>query len=218
MCFWWVKRQDDGFYCLILSQQWGRFPSRRTRLPYEWRTILCYPLLQPPLPSHFLLSLSSTSPLLPCCSSNWCLEVWRKQGGGWKQSKWFAVYLWKRTQRSGTGEALNVAVAAMLGMRASALPGLDRRSPQLYLRKWQSGAHQPLSLPLHFSVCLSLGSKPPPPFLPCTRMIIIFLCGRKVYFRTCWEEGEHTYTHKDKSVHTHTHTQAGSSVLVVWFG
>lgn len=68
-------------------------------------------------------------------------------------------------------------------------------------------------------LCLSLARlKAPPPFLPCTRMIIIFLCGRKVYFRTCWEEGEHTYTHKDKSVHTHTHTQAGSSVLVVWFG
>lgn len=29
-------------------------------------------------------SLSSTSPLLPCCSSNWWLEVWRKQGGGLK--------------------------------------------------------------------------------------------------------------------------------------
>ena len=63
------------------------------------------PRLQP-LPSHFLLSLSSTSSFLPCCSSNWWLEVCRKQGGGGgggvdggaeSGGKWFAVYLWKCT-------------------------------------------------------------------------------------------------------------------------
>ncbi len=168
----------------------------------EWRAILCYPFAPSPIPSHFLLSLSSTSPLLPCCSSNWWLEVCRKQGGGWTQDQWFAIYLRKCTKSSSVEEALNVAVTAMLGMWASALPGLDRRSPQLYLRKWQSGAHQSLSLPLHFSVCLSLGSKPP--FLPCTRMIIIFLCGRKVYFRTCWEEGERIHTKGKVCVHSRT--------------
>lgn len=79
----WKGQMMFFFYCLIFfPSSGGRFPSR-TRLLYEW-TILCYPLLLPPIPSHFLSSLSSTSPLLPCCSSNWWLEVWRKQGGGLK--------------------------------------------------------------------------------------------------------------------------------------
>lgn len=69
------------------------------------------------------------------------------------------------------------------------------------------GPSAALSLPLHFSVSRFANS---PPFLPCTRMIIIFLCGMKVYFRTCWE-GEHA--HKEESVPTNT-----SSVLVAWFG
>lgn len=67
----------------------------------------------------------------------------------------------------------------MLGMWASVLPGLDQRSPQLYLRKWQSGAHRP-TLCCSISLSVSLCSKHP--FLPCTRMKIIFLCRRKALF------------------------------------
>lgn len=180
------------FIVSSLSQQWGRFPSRGDWLLYEWRTILCYPLLQPPsLPTssrvfhqHPLFSPAAV------VTGGW-RSGGSRVGRGLKAGKRLAVYLWKCMYCSGVEEALNVAVAAMLGMWASALPGLDRRSPQLYLRKWQSGAHRPLTAPLCFSVSLSLGSTPPPPpFLLCTIMVIIFLYGLfpgilKVYFHTC---------------------------------
>lgn len=39
------------------------------------------PSLRRPIPPHFLSSLSSTSPFLPCWSSNWWLDLWRKRGG-----------------------------------------------------------------------------------------------------------------------------------------
>lgn len=42
-----VSGERRGQMMSSFSQQWGRFPSR-TRLLFEWRTILCYPLLQPP--------------------------------------------------------------------------------------------------------------------------------------------------------------------------
>lgn len=44
ICVVWVSEEARWSY----SQQWGRFPCRRAWLLYEWRTILCYPLLQPP--------------------------------------------------------------------------------------------------------------------------------------------------------------------------
>lgn len=69
-------------------------------------------------------------------------------GGGRKQRMQLTFYLWRRTKCS----CVNVVVRAMLGMSASALPGPDQRSPQLYLRKWQSGAHWPILL-RSVSVC-----------------------------------------------------------------
>lgn len=44
ICVVWVSEEARWSY----SQQWGRFLCRRAWLVYEWRTILSYPLLQPP--------------------------------------------------------------------------------------------------------------------------------------------------------------------------
>lgn len=142
-------------------------------------------------------SLSSTSPLLPCCSSNWWLEVWRKQGGGLKAGQmicslpveaYVALQCWGGYECGSRSYAGNVSLC-------SARAGPEK--PTTLFKEMAVRGPSTNSLPLYFSVCLSLGSKRP--FLPCTRMIIIFLCGKKVYIHTCWEEGEHT--------RRHTHTQ-----------
>lgn len=93
----WVKRPDDG--------GGGFLGGRGCCMNGEQFFAILSPA---PIPSHILSSLSSTSPLLPCCSSNWWLEVWRKRGGGGLPVETYAVLqCW---------EALNVAVGAMLGM------------------------------------------------------------------------------------------------------
>lgn len=84
---------------------------------------------------------------------------------------------WGSVCSSTVSKALKVAITAMPGMWASTLPGLDRRSPQLYLRKWQSGVHQPLSLSLHFSASLFKA--------PTTTTSLPFLFKSDNYFPLC---------------------------------
>lgn len=126
---------------------------------------------RPPSLHTSFSSLSSTSPLLPLLEQQlvvgrleearwgWAQEGWGGLGGGsGKRRMQLAVYLWRSTECS----CVNVVVRAMLGMSAAALPGPDQRSPQLYLRKWQSGAHWPI---LRRSVSLSAPLKAPLPSL-----------------------------------------------------
>lgn len=179
------------------------FPNR-TKLLYEWRTILFQPLSTSPLThthtSDFLLSLSSTSPCSPAAGvTGSCRSEGSRVGAESRVDdlQWTCGGL----RSSPVLEALNVAVAAMLGMWASALPGPDRWSPQLYLRKWQSGAHQPFSLLLFPFLCLI---KAPLPSLYRNNNYCPFW-GSLPYLLG-WDVGEHSHVSMTSEDITYLHS------------
>lgn len=140
-----------------------------------------------PILSHFLSSLSSMSPLLPLVwrwlveDAGWGAEC--KRGG-------VAVYL--------LGSLRSTPFVGRIWMWQSELcweceaplcQGPNWRSPQLYLRKWQSGG-----LPTDCSVspCVSRSAQSTSSFLLQEWQLFSFVGG--CYFHTCWERGQHTHT------------------------
>lgn len=95
-------------------------------------------------------------------------------------------------------------------MWASTLPGLDRRSPQLYLRKWQSG---PVSRSACLSISLSVSPKAqsPPSFLLQEWSLFSFVEERFISVPAGKKENTHT---KRKVC---ANPVPRSSVLETWF-
>lgn len=163
-----------------------------------------------PLPSHFLLSLSSTSPLLPCCSSNWWLEVWRKRGWG----------LWARQMICSLPVEAYVALQCWGGSEC----GSRSYAGNVSLRSARAGPEKPTTLFKEMAVrgpsatlsaspflCLSLAllKAPLPSFYKNDNYFPLWKKGLFPYLL-----GRRTHTQREKCVNRHTHR----GVLVVWCG
>lgn len=157
---------------------------------YEWRTIHCNPLLQPPsVPTSSTVFHQHPLFSLAAGRAGGLEEKW---GEGWKQGKGFSAYLWKcNTSALESSECGNRSYAGNVSL-SSARAGPEKPTT---LFKEMAVRSPSAALSTSLFLCLSLTllqRRPPLPFfLSSTRMIIIFLCAGKVYFCTCWEEGEH---------------------------